>query len=1040
MSFQGDVAGIGLGELLQGLARGGRDGVLNLFSDKVSGCLGVRSGMLYLMPGPDEDEERWRERSLRAWAQDPKPLMETRRREAIARAERLETFYRMLETDNLHFRFEPGQLPALNAQDGADEPYGQGLPVEYMLLEHARLSDEGSGSELVVEMYDIPRAIDPSRYPPDVRDFLEQCEGRSTLLEIADRLGWPLRQCRLHVLQHYKSQAVRLAQPRELLASAQNELEGGHIGRAASRLTGWVRSSLPGPLSVGDAELFVAEWNKGRLGMVLAAIEPCDARAILRKLDRVHADPLAALARWRRVAEEHRGDEISQLHASSLQLSTTEEPDSRTFTDLLRLARSFQENGHPSRTRTLLRLASYQLPAKPKTRIELGRRMMDTGLVEEGARWLLDVARELIDATDGERAMSPLRTVLKKMPDHTEAHGLLIEARGLVARQKRRRWKSIVIVSVAVILSLSGAVHLKFQHDESARLDEIEAYLAQPDRALELLNEHFPDDSSERVGVMRATVNAAKKKADDQKHDEWIGRYEEIQQECQYGDPLLGLRRTLGLSDPPEIASSRSWPSRMDILNVLTARIETRQKELNVSIEATIEELHAEERLQSLLGELIELSTEHKLEPEVSAFHFRLEELHEEIVGRRVVRAEERSRLVHERTEVEQDMLLGAARAHEAAGDLERAVTTYERLSETDGYQELAPLLSDEIDAVSKHWAAEVEAVSLAASGDHAGALAVLEDGCPRDPGEHLLPWKVTSFPEDARATFPNGESRVAPFVTSSSPGERFELQFERDGFESRRVTIENPADLLVYLHRGPERFLASEHRVQALPVPVGNDHIVADRKGRVLRLDEESNTSWTRVLDTLGGIARTPVFLPRKPGYILVVSEDGRAWLVDTASGRAEGPVDLESPPKEGPALTRQGVWLRLEDDRIAIWNEELKPTYHAADSSFLSHDPGTLAGEEIAPNNFSFLRSTANGATRLTSPEAGWTIEVRESEYLITDKDGRGFTARRNGEWSFVAWEAPKALLPRGRLWVSDADGLRSYRPDQGPTLDYR
>jgi hypothetical protein len=25
--------------------------------------------------------------------------------------------------------------------------------------------------------------------------------------------------------------------------------------------------------------------------------------------------------------------------------------------------------------------------------------------------------------------------------------------------------------------------------------------------------------------------------------------------------------------------------------------------------------------------------------------------------------------------------------------------------------------------------------------------------------------------------------------------------------------------------------------------------------------------------------------------------------------------------------------------------------------------------------------------------------------------------------GDWVFVAWEAPKALIPHGRLWVSDA-----------------
>jgi hypothetical protein len=33
--------------------------------------------------------------------------------------------------------------------------------------------------------------------------------------------------------------------------------------------------------------------------------------------------------------------------------------------------------------------------------------------------------------------------------------------------------------------------------------------------------------------------------------------------------------------------------------------------------------------------------------------------------------------------------------------------------------------------------------------------------------------------------------------------------------------------------------------------------------------------------------------------------------------------------------------------------------------------------------------------------------------------------------GAWEYVAWEGPKALVPYGRLWVSDEGGLRSYVP---------
>ena len=110
MTFQGDVAGIGLGELLQGLARGERNGVLTLSGSKLSAALGLRRGQLYLLPGPDEDEVIWRERALRAFADDANPQMETARRGVIARASRLEKIYQMLEEGNMHLSFETGTL------------------------------------------------------------------------------------------------------------------------------------------------------------------------------------------------------------------------------------------------------------------------------------------------------------------------------------------------------------------------------------------------------------------------------------------------------------------------------------------------------------------------------------------------------------------------------------------------------------------------------------------------------------------------------------------------------------------------------------------------------------------------------------------------------------------------------------------------------------------------------------------------------------------------------------------------------------------
>src|SRR5688572_24102923 len=111
MSFQGDVAGIGLGELLQGLARGERNGILTLSGPSLNATVGLRRGQLFLLPGPEEDDNLWRERCTRAFAEDPDGNLEPSRRATIARAQRLETFYQMMEAANLHFRFDPGELP-----------------------------------------------------------------------------------------------------------------------------------------------------------------------------------------------------------------------------------------------------------------------------------------------------------------------------------------------------------------------------------------------------------------------------------------------------------------------------------------------------------------------------------------------------------------------------------------------------------------------------------------------------------------------------------------------------------------------------------------------------------------------------------------------------------------------------------------------------------------------------------------------------------------------------------------------------------------
>ena len=327
MSFQGDVAGIGLGELLQGLARGGRDGVLTLYGEASSSAIGLKKSRIYIVASPDETEELWRERAKCAWAKDLDPSLESQRREAIARSARLETLYQMLEAGNLHFRFEPGTLPLKSGLQTTDDEiqfhggsagptdeemersWGRAVTVEFLLLEHARISDEArSGPAATLTGFDVPRAIDGLAENPQSRDFLDECDGNSTLLEIADRLGWTLTQARHAAGEFLTTGVIRIAQPRELLAAAQREIELTRVHRAAHRIEGWIKNSRPGPAPLEDSNLLIGEWERGRLTNVLRELSPRSARALLRKLDCVDEDVRGVRDRWAALQEVHRGD------------------------------------------------------------------------------------------------------------------------------------------------------------------------------------------------------------------------------------------------------------------------------------------------------------------------------------------------------------------------------------------------------------------------------------------------------------------------------------------------------------------------------------------------------------------------------------------------------------------------------------------------------------------------------------------------------------------------------------------------------------
>ena len=1062
MSFQGDVAGIGLGELLQGLARGERNGVLTLTGKHMTATVGLRKGQLYLLPGGDEDEGHWRDRCVRAFADDADGSLEPARRNLVARAQRLENFYRMIEADNVHFRFEPGPLPpppsaalrqgsdlpvtahrTLPLDGGSEQefdveesaPFGVGLPVEYLLLEHARISDEiriGLGGQL--DAHDLPRALDPERQEPAVRDFLELCNGGATIQEIADRLGWPLSKCRGVIGEYLNAGLVRMAPARELLASAQREMEQGRAGRAASRLSGWMQRCAPGPLTQADAQLLFAEWEKGRLGKTMSVLDPRVARAILRRLDRLQPDPKVSHARWKALAEVNRQDEITLLRELSLRLVSSA-PNARTFSDLLRLAHSFHEQGQARRTRMLLRLCASHLPENSPVRVELGRRMLDAGLIQEGSRWLLSTARELLDAKNGDAAQLPIRAVLRVLPDHPEARMLMEQAQLVKVKRKRQRWTLSVGLSLGLVASLVAVVQFHGYREAERWAADLDGQA--PGAALQMLQAEFGDAPPERIAELRARLETLHQEEQRRTFTDWSASYREADETCRYGDPLLGFTKAIELATPPP-GSAPSTPDTNDLLGQLASRLSGLSRDLDLPVDAPIDQINEEERFLDLLLEFEALMGQQKLPATAHSFQFRITELIGEVRTRRETRAGQREKLNTKEREKNQDILLATARAHAQAGDLERALACYQRLLESDPDLGSISDLQQEISAVKAHFGALQQALQLCERGQHAAAEETLKQHCARLI-EHLLPCRVTSLPAGARvtiATSAEDKVRTTPFTLKSAVGEHVKLTFELEGYLPRTIEIARPQDLEVALHQHPERSWSSAGKIEAGPIPSGDDHIVCDRRGRIARLGADSRMKWELALDTLGGVARTPVFLPNKSGWLLVVSEDGQAWLVHAQTGELEGPREIGNVPVVGPELTRSGVSVQFKDGRVAVWSDRLEPIFYQADALV---NGGPLAAGNLIASEVQLLRRSAGSASELVAARTGWRVVVTDKEYRVLSPDGLGFSAERTGEWSYVAWEAPKALVPLGRLWVSDAGGVRSYLPDLARSVRY-
>ena len=1036
MSFQGDVGGIGLAELMQSLARSRREGVLTLSAHGgLRSVLGIRDGALLLLPQPEEDPVIWQERVVRAWGVDSDARVGALRASEIARADRIETVFDLLDGEGVHFRFETNRSPqATDEATGANparlpEVHCEAVSVEYLLLEYARISDE-------IERLPDGRPCSPWLVPrssggalEEGNAFLGQCDGRSSVAEIADRLGWPIRQCRLAATVQLASGVLREAPAHELLVLAQRELVGGFLGRAAGRLSAWTRSAPPGPMAEGDAALLEAEWRASRMSALLARMEPHAARTLLRRLEHSLPAPGPCLGHWRELRRLYPSDPVVGLHRLIAEHREGSEREAPDLGELLESARGFLAAKHPLRARALLRVAATRPPATHAAQLDMGLAMVAAGLGEEAADWILEPAREWIERGAPERATAPLRALIEAWPECREARRLLSRARGLSVRRQLIRKHSLVGLAILASLSVGAWVQIGSQTRTQRALAEIEALIERPAEAEALLEERFAGNDSAQVANLRRAIADRRRAIEDRLRSEWLEAFRVARHECILGQHLRGLEQVLDLPSPPRLPSKgEAWPRPAEALDALVARVAASLAELGPPVLDDSLQVAREERLATLLRGLADRIKARGSDERWSAFAQDLGELEAGLDKRGRERALARAERARLDLLTRQDLMLAAARAHAASGASGRALEVYERLTASDTSGRLTDLLAEEMGAVREQFETVREARALATAGDHGSAREVLQrlgEGADLEP----LPWRLTTFPPGAVARLAGGSRRATPFVLESTLEQEVTISLELEGCEPLTVLFDGPADRLVSLSRLPERAWAGSGVFEAPPVAVGPAHVVCDRGGVLKRLGAVTERGWTVHLDSLGGVARAPVLLPRRAGHLLCVSEDGQAWIVNARSGAVEGPRDLGSACVAGPIPTADGAALRLRDGRVLFFEEGLEHLPRAdtafadaLDAACLGHDAGLAV-----------LRRRAASGHHLRSPWSDWTVRVEEEVFRATPPDdlGGGFAVRRAGDWSLLAWEAPSARLPRGRLWVGDGAGLRAFLP---------
>ncbi len=1004
MSFQGDVSGPALADLLQSMARG-REGVLRLNSRRTLRLnLGILAGALYLLPDEKEDVEGWRLRAEDAFPDPEATRVDPVRMAQIARASRIETMFALLEAGEVHFRFQSGPVPRGAPSEGGENSAEAGAPatqpaiylppmqVEGLLLEHARLADEGQGVPgweglqgcLMIEALAEPQSV------PDKASFLGACDGRTTLREIADILGWPLRQARITAQSLLVNGQARLAERATLLPLVKQELERCKPSRAAARLTAWLSISTPGLIPPEDLEQLERLQSADLMHPLLVRMHPRDARRLALRAGNSSASTMARVSWHAELARLCPNDKLAGLHLLAVQVRSGIDPSVPRQEVVMELARAFHAAKQRLRARALLRVAATRESGEPRSQLELGRLLLENGAPMDAAPWIVSAAKHYLELKQPEPVQEVLRGLCEVHAGGADARRLLTRARALSVKYRLTRKSSLITMATVVILASSGVIQYRFSSERSRLMAEVREHMNVPQKALAAFEERFSGDNSGEIEALGLEIRTRLLEQENAQRNAWYEQYHKIQTECNLGDTLRGLQQALDLPKPPKLRETgKSWPSRSDLFRGLVARMERCTSNLRPALDIEPAERERERSDRELLRSMRTLLAGSPQAADIQIFDGQLQKLALQLDDR------EDRRVAHAKIEQEtslrtrQNILYNTARALNTEGRYAEALASFEELLPMMSGTSVYGLLEAERDALAARVRILENALRLCEAGEYGAAREELET----DPKlrDQPMPMRVDSIPAGALLTLPSGLSYRCPVELRASLQQDLEFTLTLNGHEA--LTHKGPAqNLKLALDEQPVLRLDTRGRIEGAPLFHNGRTYIGDRSG-VLRCLEGTERIWERETGSLSGFARTAAPNPSNPEQIFFASEDGEVWIVSTRDGKFEGPWRAPLPLRSGPEIYGAQIVIRLRDGSAFAFGNSLEPTELDPPPAYEAPRPLPSAVRE------------AGGA-------------------YFWKSGGRERRLRRNGTLYF-------AIELGGWLYLSDGSGLRMWRP---------